>query len=162
VSERARPVQDLLMNDESDRPRHVGISHLGFSVTDLDTSISFYCDVLGAVLVRPPDDGDSPAFSGRMALVLLGSDGLDLFEHAGNQAEAFEPARTGLDHLGLVAESYEDLEKWAEWLDAHDIPRSEIRDGGGVGAMFDFTDPDGIQLEFFFRDREKLRQAPLV
>jgi glyoxylase I family protein len=141
VAELARPVHYLLMTDESDRPRQVGISHLGFSVTDLDRSISFYREVLGAVLVQPPDP--SPAFSGRMALVLLGSIGLDLFEHAANQAEAFEAARTGLDHLELAAESYSDLEKWAEWLDAHDIPRSEIRDGGGVGAMFDFTDPDG-------------------
>jgi glyoxylase I family protein len=56
--------------------------HLGFSVTDLDRSIKFYCDVLGAALVRAPCDGDSPSFSGPLAFVTLGSNGLDLYEHA--------------------------------------------------------------------------------
>jgi glyoxylase I family protein len=131
------------------RPQQVEMSHLGFSVTDLDRSIKFYCDVLGAELVRAPYDGDSPSFSGRMALVMLGSNGLDLYEHAGNEGERFEPARTGLDHLALVAESFEHLKTLADWLDACEVPRSEIRDVG-VGAMFDFVDPDGIQIEFCF------------
>jgi catechol 2,3-dioxygenase-like lactoylglutathione lyase family enzyme len=34
------------------RPQLVGVSHFGFSVTDLDRSIEFYCDVLGATLIR--------------------------------------------------------------------------------------------------------------
>jgi len=131
------------------------MSHLGFSVTNLDRSIKFYCDALGAVLVREPSEGDRPAFSGRMALVMLGSNGLDLYEHVGNEAERFVPARTGLDHLALVAESFEQLRAWADWLDACEVPRSEIRDVG-VGAMFDFVDPDGIQIEFCFTDQAKL------
>jgi glyoxylase I family protein len=70
----------------------------------------------------------------------------------------FDPARTGLDHLAFVAESYEHLAAWARWLDVCEVPRSEIREGGGVGAMFDFVDPDGLQIEFFFLDLEKLGQ----
>lgn|SRR5262245_15962300 len=143
-----------------DHPPLAGVSHLGFSVTDIDRSIAFYCDVLGGTLVRAPYDGESPSFSGRMALVMLGSNGLDLYEHAGNDGERFEPARTGLDHLALVAESFDALQEWADWLDAQEIPRSEIRDPG-VGAMFDFVDPDGIQIEFFFTDQARLRQSAL-
>jgi hypothetical protein len=45
------------------------------------------------------------------------------------------------------------LESWAAWLDASDVARSEIRVGGGV-IIFDFVDPDGIQLEFTFIDQE--------
>jgi glyoxylase I family protein len=144
-----------------ERPQQVGFSHLGISVTDLDRTVSFYCDVLGGTLVRPPYGGDSPSFSGRMALVHLGTCALDLYEHPGNVGERFDPSRTGLGHLALAADSLANLEAWATWLDRHEIPRSDIRDGGDVGAMFDFIDPDGIQIEFFFLDQEKLRRSPL-
>ena len=145
------------VTDTAGPPQTASVSHLGLSVTDLDRSLTFYCDVLRAPLVRPPNPGESPAFSGRMALVMLGPIGLDLFEHALNESEGFSPVRTGLDHLALTAESLSDLELWAAWLDAHDVPRSELRDAGGVGYLFDFVDPDGIQLEFVFLDPEKLR-----
>jgi glyoxylase I family protein len=76
------------------------------------------------------------------------------------KGERFEPARTGLDHLARVAESFETLEAWADWLDAHEVPRSEIRDPG-VGAMFDFVDSDGIQIEFFYTDQATVQQSAL-
>lgn len=147
-----------------------GAHHFGFSVRDLDRSIRFYCDVLGASLVRPPYDGDSPSFAGRMAIVSLGGTGLDLFEHAGNTGEQFDPVRTGLDHLGFATESAEELAAWASWLDACNIAHSGVRgviagdtngdtNGEPLGAMLDFVDPDGIQLEFLFLDRGKIRQS---
>jgi glyoxylase I family protein len=140
-------------------PQQSGVSHVGLSVTDLDRSLSFYRDVLGALLVRAPFGGDRAAFSGRMAILMLGLTVLDLFEHGDNHAERFDPARTGLDHLALMADSYEDLDAWARWLDAHDIEHSEIRDSGGFGAQFDFVDPDGIQIEFCFLDQDMMRDA---
>jgi hypothetical protein len=42
-------------------------------------------------------------------------------------------------------------------LDALGLPRSALRDAGNVGQMFDFVDPDGIQLELIFIDQAKLR-----
>ena len=140
--------------------------HLGLSVRDLDRSIRFYCDVLGTALVRPPYAGDSPAFSGRMAIVALGTTGLDLFEHAGGQRNPFNPVNIGLDHLGFAAESMEELQAWADWLDECGVSHSGIRKiipGGvqaeSIGAMLDFRDPDGIQLEFLFLDAEKIQQS---
>jgi glyoxylase I family protein len=136
---------------------------LGLSVRDLDRSIAFYCDVLGAVLARPPYDGESPAFTGRMAIVAIGATGLDLFEHAANEQEPFDPARTGLDHLGFAAESAEELHAWADWLESCNVAHSGVRDitvGGAesIGAMLDFRDPDGLQLEFLFRDNAKIQR----
>jgi glyoxylase I family protein len=139
------------------RPDDPTISHLGLSVTDLDRSVAFYCDVLGAKLVRAPYEADRGAF--RLALVHLASTGLDLCEHDANHGESFEPARTGLDHLAFNAASKAELEQWASWLDSRGVARSEIRDGGQVGLMFDFVDPDGVQLEFFFVDQERLRTS---
>ncbi|MDT5186330.1 MAG: hypothetical protein QOI29_4488 [Mycobacterium sp.] len=130
-----------------------GVNHVGISVTDLDRSIGFYCDVLGAAVLRPHFGGDRSSFSGRMAIVALGEFILDLFEHSANGGEKFEPARTGMDHLGLTAESTEELRAWATWLDGCDVPRSAIREvADGAGAMFDFVDPDGIQVEYLFLD----------
>ena len=96
-----------------------------------------------------------------MALVLIGRCGLDLYEHAGNAGDRFQPTRTGLDHLAFVANTLEDLNAWAAWLDSHQVPHSEIRDVVGAGTMFDLVDPDGIQIEFFFVDDERLRRSDL-
>jgi len=137
------------------------MSHFGLSVTDLDRSVAFYCDVLGARLVRPPYAGESPSFFGRMALVMVGSTALDLYQHADNTGDRFEPARTGLDHFALVADSFEVLEAWQRWLEDHGVHKSEIRPAGGAGAMFDFVDPDGVQIEFLFLDQDKLRRSPV-
>jgi glyoxylase I family protein len=132
---------------------------MGLSVRDLDRSIRFYCDVLGGALAHEPYDGDSPAFAGRMAIVGIGALGLDLFEHATNGGDVFEPTRTGLDHLGFSTQTFEELEQWASWLDTCGVSHSVIRDAGGFGAMFNFVDPDGIQLEFIFVDPAKVAAA---
>src|SRR5215469_12747558 len=140
------------VNREIGHPQIAGAHHMGLSVRDLDRSIRFYCDVLGAALFREPYDGDSPSFSGRMAIVALGALGLDLIEHAQNGGEPFQPDRTGLDHLAFSAESLAELQEWASWLDACDVSHSGVRDVPDVGGMLNFLDPDGIALEFLFID----------
>jgi glyoxylase I family protein len=137
-------------------PVLAGIHHLALSVTDLDRAIAFYCELLGAAIVRPPFRGTRDSFSGRMAIVMLGTLLLDLMQHDANKGAPFSPARSGLDHVGLRAASRNDLDSWAAWLDAHGVARSEIRDTAGMGWIFDFVDPDGIQLEFFFVERSPL------
>jgi glyoxylase I family protein len=153
---------DAAMGRDLERPAVAGVNHVGTSVTDLERSIRFYCDVLGATVVREPYSGDRASFSGRIAILALGTHILDLFEHAGNRGESFEPARTGLDHIGLGATCNDELTAWASWLDSCDVKRSAIRElENNMGALFDFVDPDGIQLEFLFIDIGQLPpQAP--
>jgi glyoxylase I family protein len=147
--------------DGVDRPEPSGVDHVGLSVTDLDRSISFYCDELGALVFLPPFEGFR-GFAGRMAVVLLGMTIVDLYEHEASRGERFEPSRTGLDHLALAAESYEQVDAWARWLDSRGIPHSDVRDSDGFGALFDFVDPDGIQIEMSYLDRDMLRQASIA
>ena len=129
----------------------MGIDHVGLSVTDLARSTAFYCDVLGAQLLAAPHD----AGTFRRAVVRRGASWIvDINQFHSNDGTPFDVTRTGLDHLGLIAPSRDALEDWACWLDANGVQRSQIREMPApfVGAMFDFVDPDGIQLEFTFVD----------
>ena len=118
-------------------------------MTNLQRSVRFYCDVVGADLLVGPNDGTSLSFTGRMAILSLGGRVFDVCEHSGNEGERFNPVRTGLDHFALEANSVGELQAWATWLDSCGVARSAIREvAGGLGTMFDFVDPDGIQVEF--------------
>ena len=137
------------MDSGGGRPRLAGLHHLGISVANLDQSLRFYCDVLGAKVVVGPHDGTSPSFVGQMAILRLGGQILDLYEHARNEGERFDPVRTGLDHFALEARSPEELQSWATWLDTRGVARSQVRAAADDRALlFDFVDPDGIQIEF--------------
>ena len=138
----------------TERPTTSGLDHFGLSVTDLAKSGAFYCDVLGAEVVFGAHDVDSF----RRVVVKLGSWIVDLNQFHANDGTRFDVTRTGLDHLGLTAGSRNALEDWASWLDAHDVPRSAIREMPDpvVGSMFDFVDPDGIQFEFSFVESARL------
>jgi glyoxylase I family protein len=144
----------------------MGVSHLGISVTDLARSEAFYCDVLGADVIYRRHESEW----GQRTVVRVGPHAIDLNQFAGNHGGSFDPTHTGLDHLAFTADSREELENWANWLDANGVVRSPIRDvrtdplqdpsAPIVGAMFDFVDPDGIQLEFLFLDPSRVR-API-
>jgi glyoxylase I family protein len=135
------------------RPLLAGLHHLGISVTSLERSMRFYRDVIGAELLVKPNAGTSASFTGRMAILSLGGRILDLYEHSHNAGERFDPARTGLDHFALEARSTDELAAWAAWLDTCGVARSEIRVvADGRASMFDFHDPDGIQIEFTYLD----------
>jgi glyoxylase I family protein len=140
-----------LVESDSTRPRLAGLHHFGISVANLERSILFYCDVLGAdvLMADTPEGEDLRRFRGRAAILSLGGQVFDLCEHSSNAGERFDPVRTGLDHFALEAESVDDLRAWASWLDTSGVARSEIRKvAGDLGTMFDFVDPDGIQIEF--------------
>ena len=144
--------------DDADRPRQPGLDHLGLSVTDLARSEVFYCDVLGANVIFPRHELDW----GVRSIVRIGRHFIDLNQLGRSDGSNFDAGRTGLDHLAFGADSREELEKWAQWLDANGVPRSSIRDVRAdaaqnpdapiAGAMFEFSDPDGIRLEFLFFD----------
>ena len=140
-------------------PRIAGVHHMGLSVGDCHRGIRFYCDVLGAALFREPYDGNSPSFSGRMAIVSLGALGLDLIEHASN-GERNSPTWPYRARSSLVPDqSLNNCGARARWLDACDVSHSGVRDVAGVGSMLNFADPDGIAVEFLFLDLEKLSRG---
>jgi len=126
-----------------------GISHLSLSVSNLHRSLEFYQDVLKLPILIPPSPG--VAFEGEGAIVLVGSVALGLQQHADHAPGAFDPRRTGLDHLSFEVPSLEALEEWSTLLDESSCSHSGISELPGTGHHLHFRDPDGIQLEIFTR-----------
>ena len=116
-----------------------GISHVAFTVTDLDVSERFYTGVLDFVTVM--DVG-----YGRILLHPSTGFGLALLQHEGAHGGAFTELTTGLDHLGLTASSRQQLEEWERRLDELGVTYTPIRDME-MGSHLDFRDPDDIALE---------------
>ena len=117
-----------------------GISHVAFTVTDLDTSQRFYTEVLDFVVVM--DMG-----YGRICVHPGTGFTLGLIRHDGAHGGSFTELNTGLDHLGLVASSREELEAWERRFHEHGVTYTPIRDME-MGYHLNFRDPDGIALEF--------------
>ena len=133
-------------------PSMVEFHHYGISVRDLGRSVDFYCDILGGIVLLPPHSVDE--FSFRRAVISLSDSlGIDINEYAMNTGEAFDPVRTGLDHLAFSVSSYDALVAWADHLDANGVDCSPLRNVEGVGEAFDFQDPDGIPIEFWHLDQ---------
>lgn len=75
-----------------------------------------------------------------------------LVGHKENHGESFSEFRTGLDHLEFLVDQREDLDEWEAKLNQLKIEHSGVKDPEYTkNAMLTFRDPDGIQLEFFWR-----------
>ncbi len=122
-----------------------GLHHASLSVSDVDASTTWYCEVLGlAVAFR--EEGD-----GRRAAVLRSPDGrfaVGLTEH-GARRERFDPTHIGLDHLAFSVDSLDDLHAWATRLAALGVESSGVIDIP-PGAILNVKDPDGIALALFW------------
>lgn len=120
-------------------PTFAGVSHVAFTVTDLDRSTRFYTGVLGLVLAL--DFGH-----GRLCLDRASGFSVGLLRHPGATGGAFSELRTGLDHLGLVAADRAELVAWQERFEELGVEHSPIQDTA-LGHHLSFRDPDGIALE---------------
>jgi len=124
-----------------------GVSHVSLSVSDLHRSLEFYRDALKLPLLREPYPGIK--FEGQEAMLLVGKTALVLQAHDHHQAGAFDPRRTGLDHLAFHVSNRAALEEWETLLDEATCSHSGIVEVEGYGWMIEFRDPDGVQLELF-------------
>jgi glyoxylase I family protein len=112
------------------------------TVTDVDRSAAWYCDLLGM-----DETGRYVQPDGHLAQVCLAEQfsgvELCLVDHQSRQA-TFDEFQIGLDHL--------ELDTWVARLDELGIPHSGVKEPPyTANAMVTFRDPDNIQLEFFWR-----------
>ncbi|HVK36413.1 MAG TPA: VOC family protein [Microlunatus sp.] len=116
-----------------------GVSHVAFTVTDLDVSQRFYTQVLDFVPVL--DVG-----YGRICMHRGTGFTIGLLRPEGASGGRFTELTTGLDHLGLAASSRAELEAWERRFDEYGVSYTPIRDME-MGSHLNFRDPDGIALE---------------
>jgi catechol 2,3-dioxygenase-like lactoylglutathione lyase family enzyme len=121
-----------------------GVSHVAITVTDLARSKEWYSRVLDW---KPIADvsGDGVDFSvGALPDGTL----IGLREYTDGSGDAFNPFRTGLDHLAFAVPSSDELRDWERRFAAQDVTYSATEDGP-FGFALSFEDPDGIALELF-------------
>jgi catechol 2,3-dioxygenase-like lactoylglutathione lyase family enzyme len=134
------------------RPR---LHHIALTVTDLDASMAWYCDVFG---VRHVNDAPHPGGTARILADEAKQLMFALHRHDSNDGRAFAETTTGLDHVGLAVATRADLEDWQRHLQAHGVvpaaaadrplTQSPITDTP-YACVLVFRDRDNIQLELF-------------
>ncbi|MGE3076063.1 MAG: VOC family protein [Dehalococcoidia bacterium] len=132
-------------------PKLTGISHVDLAVSDLDRSISFYTRAIGvAQLFR----GRNEAEHFEVAYMAEPTTGtiLGLVKHDTGSAGAFDPRKSGLDHLSFAVADPAELHEWARHLAEVGIETGGVTQQPPFGAGLNFTDPDGIALEFYYLD----------
>ena len=132
-------------------PDITGVAHVQLSVRDLDRSVAWYCQLLGA---RDVWRGSNDEY---------GIDACAIFEpksklifaftcHRNQIADEFAPQRPGLDHVSFGVANRAALEEWVAHLDALGIEHSPIQDNHQPPSVT-FKDPDGIALELSYPAR---------
>lgn len=129
-------------------PEFTTVSHIDLSVSDVEKSATWYCDVLGLRRVRRSD------LDNRIMIVLLHQvTGLviGLNQHQVPTADRFDEHRPGLDHIGFCVTGRAELDEWEERLSELRVEHSPVQGSPtGSGAALVFRDPDNIQLEFWW------------
>ena len=118
------------------RPAHLGLRHLALFSLAFDEMKRFYIDWLGFRVEWEPDPDNIYLTSGTDNLAL-------------HRAGADRPTEGGrLDHLGLLVREPEDVDRWAAYLDEHDVPLTvrprTHRDG--ARSLY-LSDPDGNAIQ---------------
>ena len=128
-------------------PDVTGIHHVSVTVTDIERSVLWYCDLLGLTKLMEETHPDGAGYA-----VVLGKPDwsmcVGLHTHPTNENEQFSEARTGLDHVGFMVSARADLDDWESKLTDLGVEHSPVNDQGGYAVLV-FRDPDNIQLEFF-------------
>ena len=129
-------------------PSFSKVSHISFSATDADASAAWWIDVFGfSELDRVEGEG----WQGVLLLHAPTKTIIELQQHEGNGGEAFDPRRTGFDHMGFKVGERQMLEVWKAHFEQLGVAHSPIADRE-YGSVLTFKDPDGIQFEMFYRE----------
>ena len=116
-----------------------GVGHVSMSVTDLDRSERFYCEVFD--LMQLADFGEVRVLLHRQTGFMIA-----ISRHEQGTGGPFTELNTGLDHLGFVAEDRDELVAWEQKLASLGVVYTPIRDME-FGSHLNFRDPDNIALE---------------
>ena len=128
-------------------PVFSGVSHVSFSVRDAEASAQWWARLLDLTEIdRVHGDG----WRGILLLHPPSRTIIEFQQHDENGGEAFDPRRTGFDHMGFKVDKRSDLDEWLARFEQLGVTHSPIADRE-YGGVLTFKDPDGIQFEMFFK-----------
>jgi catechol 2,3-dioxygenase-like lactoylglutathione lyase family enzyme len=154
---RMMPMTDRTDDVSPFAPAWRGFHHVALVTRDLDSTISFYRDMLGMEVVFIAPAGE---LHGRHGAVRPGGDpdrpGLHFFEYHQAplfgphdrtlQAAVFDPGATFLSHISLALPDEAAGLELRERLTRHGVPTTPIMDQGPFRNM-GFIDNNGMSLE---------------
>lgn len=129
-------------------PTFSKVSHISFSARDAERSAAWWREVLDL------QDLDATSGTGWHAILLIHPATATIIEfqqHDANGGEAFDPTRTGFDHMGFKVDDRADLDLWQKHFESLGVTFTPVVDRE-YGSVLTFKDPDGIQFEMFYRD----------
>lgn len=120
-----------------------GIHHIKIPVTDLGRSLRWYRQVFGLrpTLEFPEADGVVRGFAGEIP-------GLNPTTVAFRVNPAAAEGNRGFDPVSFAVHTRDDLQAWAEHLDALGVERSPLIEAS-VGWLLIFDDPDRLTLHLY-------------
>jgi catechol 2,3-dioxygenase-like lactoylglutathione lyase family enzyme len=121
-----------------------GVSHVAITVTDLARSKEWYARVLGWRSVADVTEEGVEFSIGTLPDGTL----VGLRQYANGSGDAFNPFRTGLDHLAFAVPSPAELGEWERRFAEVGVTYSPSEEGP-FGSALSFKDPDGVALELF-------------
>ena len=132
-------------------PKTIGMDHLGLSVRDLDTTTTFFVDVLEwEEIARDDSYPRSTVTDGVLRLTLWQVD------QETDVAEFDRRSNIGMHHLALEVENEDVLNALAERIAAHDVAQIEFMPelmGTGPRKHMMFSEPGGIRLELLWNGK---------
>ena len=141
------------MSDASG-PSITGIHHFSPTVRDVEASAAWYEKVFSMMRIPIEMPHHEREETGYAVMLLEPSSGLviGLHHNTANEGEAFDEARTGLDHIGFRVPDRANLDEWVAKLDELGVEHSGIRDLAEPipFSTLVFRDPDNIQLELIY------------
>ena len=139
-------------------PSITGISHVDLSVTNLQASLAWYCELLGAIELM---GGRNDAHDLDVRYILEPTSGviIGLEQHDANEGTPFDEKRVGLDHLAFNVASARSCDAWLARLEELGISNSGIHESEPWDVLV-FRDPDNIQLELFLLNADPATLLP--
>ena len=122
-------------------PKTTGIHHINLRCSDMDNSKKFYRDVIGFPIALENDELFAFALGGVFIV----------FKKAGDDMK-FNPFTIGTDHVAMICETEEELNRVAKGLTDAGIENTGVKlDTTLLKQYVAFKDPDRIQWEFYMK-----------
>lgn len=123
-----------------------GYHHVSLTVTDIDKSADWYCEVLG---FKKFTDFERDGCRKILVMHPASRTGFGFTDHrARASGDAFSEFRTGLDHMAFSVADRAALEAWKARFEELGVDHTEIK-ASAMGDVIIFRDPDNIQLEVY-------------